>query len=132
MSDYQCSKTLFDINSIKKNDKHHLVNFDLDDLINKGIEGVNQLLDIHSNSFLGRFLQDIDNTYLKEYLAENQNKSKTFSIYNRIIHPLLFKVLSPRGCPKSQGNLFLFVFFAKNYYFSGCKKNYKSNGKSSI
>lgn len=82
---------------LKKQHKEYLLDFNLDDFLEKGLQAINQLCELKSNIvFIENFLQKIDAFFLNVYVKKVVNKNGFVdTVYERIIHPLLFKVLFP-------------------------------------
>lgn len=66
------------------------------DLAKKAIHSVNKLLKVNANQSLINFLlQKIDNFLFKYYLKRIDKENFFWKVYQKIIHPLCFKLISP-------------------------------------
>lgn len=67
----------------------------IDSRLNESLLSINQLLDIRASK-LELFLQRIDSIFLDKYVDNIWKKNRwTPSIYERIVHPIVFKFLFP-------------------------------------
>lgn len=84
------------INTLLLLKKYHFnSSLSIDDLLYKSIISINQLLFVKDNK-IGRLLQKIDNLLLDRYVEQIWKHDKwLFSIYERLIHPIIFKVFFP-------------------------------------
>lgn len=82
---------------LKKYHKEYLLDFDLDDLLEKGLQSINQLCELKSSiPLVENFLQKIDAFFLDAYIKKIvKNNGFVNTLYERIIHPILFKILFP-------------------------------------
>lgn len=78
---------------LKKSEFHCDEN--IDGMLNGALLSINQLLNIKAGNF-SRFLQRIDSVFLDKYVNNIWKKNKwTSTIYERIVHPVVFKLLFP-------------------------------------
>ncbi len=68
------------------------LSFSIKDYINKGVESVNQLLEIKTTR-INAYFQNIDNYVIRKINYISLSKSDW--IWARLIHPLLFKICMP-------------------------------------
>lgn len=82
---------------LKKYHKEYLLDFDLDNLLGKGLQSINQLCELKSSiPLVENFLQKIDAFFLDAYIKKIvKNNGFVNTLYERIIHPILFKILFP-------------------------------------
>ena len=75
--------------------KEHLLNFDLDYWINKGLISINQLLELTNKGKMMNKLQAMDNYCLNLFLKEQHNSFLIDCVYEKIVHPIIFKLVFP-------------------------------------
>ena len=75
--------------------KEYLLNFDLDYWINKGLISINQLLGLTNKGIIMNKLQEIDNYCLNLFLKEQHNSFWIDCVYEKIVHPIIFKLVFP-------------------------------------
>jgi hypothetical protein len=80
---------------LKQYEKEHLLDFDLEYMINKGLTSINQLLELVNEGRRLNKLQVMDNYYLNQFLKEQHNTFLIDCVYEKIIHPVIFKFIFP-------------------------------------
>lgn len=82
---------------LKSHCKDYLLDFDLDEFLEKGLHSINQLCELKSSMpFIHSTLQKLDTYFLKKYKRRVVNNNGFVdTMYERMVHPLLFKILFP-------------------------------------
>jgi hypothetical protein len=66
------------------------------DIANKGVVAINTVLETtNKKTIVNTFLQNIDAYLFNKYLKKITSKNKFNVLYQKIVHPFLFKILSP-------------------------------------
>lgn len=80
---------------LKYYQKENFLNFDLDCWIKKGLISINQLLALTNEGKIANRLQKIDNYCLNLFLKKQHDSFGINYIYERIVHPIVFKFVFP-------------------------------------